>query len=113
LPVDWKISEDTIVWPDNLVICHKPLKEEYITKAPKIIFEILSKSTATKDLKLKYELYEKEGVKYYIVVDGDEEIAKVYKLTNGRYQKIIDAHNESVEFELEECGFKFDFSKIW
>ena len=113
LPVDWKISEDTIVQPDNLVICHKPLKEEYITKAPKIIFEILSKSTATKDLKLKYELYEKEGVKYYIVVDGDEEIAKVYKLTNGRYQKIIDAHNESVEFELEECGFKFDFSKIW
>jgi len=58
LPVDWKIDNHTVVEPDNLVICHEPQNEAYITKAPKVIFEILSKSTAHKDKNLKYSLYE-------------------------------------------------------
>jgi len=113
LPIDWKIDESTVVQPDNLVICHTPLEEAYIKKAPKIIFEILSKSTAVVDKNLKYELYEKEGVNYYIIVDPNESIAKVYELKEGRYIKVYDAHEESVGFELDECSFTFDFSKIW
>ena len=115
LPVDWKIKDDTIVQPDNLVICEKPTNPAYITKSPKIIFEILSKSTANKDLHLKYDIYEKEGVNYYIIVDPDEELAKVYELYHGRYKKVCDATDDKVEFELKECKEKliFDFSKIW
>jgi len=115
LPVDWKVSEDTILQPDNLVICEDTIDKAYITKAPKIIFEILSKSTAKKDLHVKYDIYEKEGVTYYIIVDPDEELAKVYKLYNGSYMKVCDATDETVAFELKECEDKleFDFSKIW
>ena len=115
LPVDWRVSDDTIVQPDNLVICEDNIDRAYIRKAPKIIFEILSKSTAKKDLHVKYDIYEKEGVNYYIIVDPDDEIAKVYKLYNGSYIKVCDATSESVEFELKECKEKleFDFSKIW
>ena len=113
LPIDWKIDESTVVQPDNLVICHTPLEEAYIKKAPKVIFEILSKSTAVVDKNLKYELYEKEGVSYYIIVDPNESIAKVYELKEGRYIKVCDVHEESVDFELDECSFTFDFSKIW
>ena len=40
----------------NLVICHQPRHTTYLTKAAKIIFEIFSKSTATKDKNLKYKL---------------------------------------------------------
>ena len=115
MPIDWKISQDTVVQPDNSVICHKPTHEAYITKAPKIIFEILSKSTEKKDKELKYNLYEQEGVAYYIIVDTIEEIAKVYELKDGRYVKVCDASDESVEFSIKECDTKvtFDFSKIW
>ncbi len=115
MPVDWKIAEDTVVQPDNSVICHEPQNEAYLTKAPKIIFEILSKSTAKKDKGLKYELYEKEGVSYYIIVDPKEKIAKVYELKEGRYIKVCDASDESVEFRVKECDktLEFDFSKIW
>ena len=113
LPIDWKIDESTVVQPDNLVICHTPQEEAYIKKAPKIIFEILSKSTATVDKNLKYELYEKEGVDYYIIVDPKENIAKVYKLNDGRYVKVCDAYEDSVYFELADCSFDFDFAKIW
>ncbi|RUM72960.1 MAG: Uma2 family endonuclease, partial [Sulfurovum sp.] len=103
----------TIVEPDNLVICHEPQNEAYITKAPKVIFEILSKSTAHKDKNLKYSLYEKEGVEYYIIVDPTESLAKVYKLHTGKYIKVCDASDESVSFTLDACDFTFDFGKIW
>ncbi len=113
LPIDWKIDDSTVVQPDNLVICHTPQEEAYIKKAPKVIFEILSKSTATVDKNLKYELYEKEGVNYYIIVDPKESIAKVYRLNDGRYIKVCDAYEDSVDFDLNECSFTFDFAKIW
>lgn len=113
LPVDWKIDGSTIVQPDNLVICHQPKKEVYLQKAPKMIFKILSKSTAMVDKNLKYELYEKEGVAYYIIVDPEEAIAKVYRLLEGRYVKVCDAHEEQVDFDLRDCAFTFDFGKIW
>jgi Uma2 family endonuclease len=115
MPIDWKISEETVVQPDNSVICHTPKNEAYITKAPKIIFEILSKSTAKKDKGVKYDLYEQEGVEYYIIVDPKEEMAKVYKNTKGRFIKICDATDEIVDFDMKECKktVKFNFGKIW
>ena len=115
LPIDWKISEETIVQPDNSVICHTPEHEAYITKAPKIIFEVLSKSTMKKDTGLKFDLYEKEGVEYYVIVNPDERLAKVYKRHEGRFIKMLDASDESFAFELDECGKTkaFEFSKIW
>jgi len=115
LPVDWKISDETIVQPDNSVICHEPIHEAYITKAPRIIFEVLSKTTAKKDKELKYKLYEQEGVIYYIIVDPDEKVAKVYELFNGKYIKVCDASDEVVTFTIKECQseLKFNFAKIW
>lgn len=115
LPINWKISEDTVVQPDNSLICHTPSNEAYISKAPKMIFEILSKSTAKKDTTIKYDLYEKEGVKYYIIVDPEAQVAKIYKLFNGKYVKVDDVSDEVVKFTIEECDLEidFDFSVIW
>ena len=113
LPVDWKIAEDTIVQPDNLVLCYEIDDKPYITKAPTIIFEVLSKSTAIKDINLKYQIYEKEGVKYYVIVNPNDENAKVYKLENYRYVKVADASDEKIKLNLDECNLEFDFSLIW
>ncbi len=113
LPVDWKISEDTVVQPDNLVICYPLEDKPYITKAPVLIFEVISKSTSFKDREIKYRLYEREGVKYYVIVDPDEKMAKVYQLKEGRYIKVSDITDETVQFDLGKCKIQFDFSKIW
>lgn len=113
LPIDWKIDDETVVQPDNLVVCDEDMEGAYIAKAPLIIFEILSKSTAAKDTGLKYELYEKEGVKYYCIVNPDDSVAKVYSLENGKYIKQGDFDKKSYRFELDECVIDFDFSKIW
>ena len=113
LPVDWKINENTVVQPDNLVLCYDPGDKPYITKAPSIVFEVLSKSTATKDLNLKYKIYECEAVTYYVIVSPESESAKVYRLKEDRYVKVADATDDHVDFELQACKFTFDFSLIW
>lgn len=113
LPVDWKIDEHTTVQPDNSVICHIPKHEAFIEQAPELIFEILSKSTASKDINLKFKLYEQEGVKYYVIVNPEGDIAKIYVLKEGRYIKVCDTSDKTITFELEACSIEFDFSKIW
>ncbi len=32
LPVDWKITDDTVVQPDNMVICHQPITSNTLVK---------------------------------------------------------------------------------
>ena len=112
LPVDWIIEEDTIVQPDNMVICYQP-EGKFLTKAPSIIFEILSPSTSQKDRHAKYAIYEREGVSYYCIVDPENKVAKVFRLQNGRYVKQLDATDESFEFGIQDCLLNFDFSRIW
>ncbi len=112
--VDWKIASDTVVRPDTAVICHTPTNDAYLLKAPALIFEILSPSTQQKDRGLKFELYEREGVGYYVIVDPKEEIAKVYRLdVTGHYIKVADVRDESVTFALKGCDIAFEFKKIW
>lgn len=113
LPVDWKIDEQTIVQPDNLVLCGELEKIAYLSKAPILIFEILSKSTAQKDRTTKFNLYEREGVRYYVMVDPKERVAKIFRLQDGRYIKALDAGKDRVEFDLGKCSILFDFAKIW
>ena len=86
----------------------------YLTQTPGIVFEILSPSTAKKDEGIKFELYQKEGVKYYIIVNPETSVAKVFKLTDdGRLIKKKDAKNDVVSLSIEDCKISFDFSKIW
>jgi Uma2 family endonuclease len=53
--------------------------------APDWIIEILSKSTASKDLNEKFELYEFAGVKEYWVVHPHEGTVLIYRLKDGKY----------------------------
>ena len=87
--------------------------QEHITKTPEIIFEIISKSTAKKYEHLKFELYQQEGVEYYVLVYPELKVAKVYKLSNGKYLKVLDASTENIDLEINGCKQVFDFSKIW
>jgi Uma2 family endonuclease len=64
----------TVVQPDLCVICDKSkLDEQGCIGAPDLIVEILSKGNTTKEMKIKYELYEESGVKEYWVVYPYEE----------------------------------------
>lgn len=61
---------DTVVQPDLLVVCDPAkLDEKGVKGAPDLVIEILSESTAHRDLDEKLHLYEKHGVRCYIIAD--------------------------------------------
>ena len=109
---DWKVSEETVLRPDIVLTCGDE-HEAYLTKAPKIIVEILSPSTAKKDETVKFDIYEAEGVQYYILVYPEDLRAKVYHLKEGRYIKLADFTHERLEFDDLNCSLSLDFGKVF
>ena len=110
--IDWIIGEDTVVEPDNLIICYPP-EEAFLTQAPTLIFEILSPSTNKKDRVTKYRLYQEQGVLYYCLVDPDNQSVQIHYLQQGRYEKRAECRQEHFDFNLVAYRFSFDFSRIW
>jgi Uma2 family endonuclease len=75
-PTDVKLSNADIVQPDILVVCDSSkITPSHIEGAPDLVVEVLSPATATRDLREKKALYEKGGVREYIVVDPMEHYA--------------------------------------
>ncbi len=111
MEMDWDISTDTVVRPDSMVLCYEP--DERLTKRPEIIFEVISPNAAKRDEILKFDLYQNEGVPYYILVYPDLRKAKLYKLIDFEYKKIGDFSDESYSFKTKECEIAFDFGFIW
>ena len=109
---DYKLSDDTIFRPDVALICDEP-HDAYITKAPEIVVEVLSPSTAKNDEGYKFQKYEAELVKYYILVYPHELYAKVYKLTDGKYRKQGDFSTESYDFKETLCKASINFEKVF
>ena len=109
---DWKLSDDTVLRPDVVLICDES-HDAYITKAPEIIIEVISKSTAKRDETYKFNTYEKEKVKYYVIVYPDDLRAKVYKLQDAKYDKQGDFSKESYEFEETTCKTSINFDKVF
>jgi len=109
---DWKVNEETVLRPDIVLACEDEGKA-YLTKAPKIIVEILSPSTAKKDETIKFDIYESEGVQYYILVYPDDLKAKVYSLKEGKYIKVGDFTHEVLDFVDLTCSVSLDFAKVF
>jgi Uma2 family endonuclease len=88
-PFDVRLSErtgftdekiETVVQPDLLIVCDKSkLDERGCIGAPDIVVEILSPSTATNDIKIKFDLYQRHGVKEYWIVHPEEQTVMVFK----------------------------------
>ena len=110
--IDYKVSDDTVLRPDIVLTCGET-NESYLSKAPEIVVEILSKSTARRDEKYKFEIYEKEKVKYYILVYPDDLRAKVYKLKDSSYDKEGDFLQESYHFKESTCNVSLDFARVF
>ncbi len=94
-PLDYKISDDTILVPDILIICGE-VKKKYLDFPPALIVEILSPATALRDKHTKYQYYQQQRVPYYLIVDVEQKKIEIYKLTEGAYQ-------------LQEAGASYEF----
>jgi len=109
---DWIVEDDTILRPNISVVCNE--EGDFITKAPEIIVEVVSPSTAKRDEKIKKEIYEKELVKYYILAYPDRLIAKVYKNENAKFKKIGDFDTQTLTLKDNLiCEAEIDFENVF
>ncbi len=83
--LDLYCLDDSVIRPDVLVACYH--QGEKLIRTPELIVEIVSPSTVQQDENLMFELYQKEAVKYYILVYPELKKAKVYRWVDGQYQK--------------------------
>lgn len=75
------------VKPDIVIVCDKnKIHQSRIVGAPELIIEILSKSTAKIDKMIKFNRYQKAGVKEYWIVDPVYETIDVYVLHDHFYK---------------------------
>ncbi|TYQ15714.1 UNVERIFIED_CONTAM: Uma2 family endonuclease [Acetivibrio alkalicellulosi] len=76
-----------VVEPDISIVCDSSKLDERGCKgSPDMIIEILSPSTVKNDRLIKFNKYEKAGVKAYWVVEPDQKLVSVFTLQpNGRY----------------------------
>lgn len=101
---------NTVIQPDICIVCDpSKLDDRGCMGAPDWIIEILSKSTAQKDLKDKFELYESAGVREYWIVHPAEGTILPYKLNKtGQYE--LPRLNPFVEGEHLTVGIFPDMS---
>ena len=88
-PVDVVLSDTDIVEPDLLFISRArehTLTEENVRGAPDLVIEILSPSSADRDLGYKHDLYGRHGVLEYWIVDPMAETVGVHRQRDGRLE---------------------------
>ena len=81
--------EPEVFWiaPDNDHCILAP-DGRYWHGAPDLIVEILSPTTAYRDRGIKFETYQKHGVREYWLVDPDAAFIEVYRLENEQFVRL-------------------------
>lgn len=112
-PIDYKITEDTVLNPDVLLVC-QPIKKAYLDFPPSLVVEILSPATALKDRHTKFDIYEQQQVPYYLLVDVDKKEVEVYMLNEHKVYKGIEVDQKApVRFSFSGCSLDLLLDDIW
>ena len=85
-PTDIVLDEFNVVQPDVFVVCDESkITDENIKGPPDLIVEVISPSTEVKDRREKKNLYERFGVREYILAFPEREYIERYLLREGKY----------------------------
>jgi Uma2 family endonuclease len=87
-PIDVYLAETETYQPDIIFISRERMdimEPERINGAPDLVVEILSPATAYYDLRKKFKVYERCGVKEYWIVDPGERTVQVFVFKEGRF----------------------------
>lgn len=94
-PIDVYLGETETYQPDIIFIARERaniIEPQRINGAPDLVVEILSPATAYYDLRKKFKVYERCGVREYWIVDPEETSVQVFVLKEGRF--VLDQETE-------------------
>lgn len=115
-PMDVKFDDGNVLQPDVLYISEQrkaELVKDRIEGAPDLVIEILSPSNAYYDLRQKKDIYQKYGVKEYIIVDPIALNCELYILKDGVYQLHQKAEKTETIKSLLLPGLGLDLARIF
>ncbi|HRG88751.1 MAG TPA: Uma2 family endonuclease [Chitinophagales bacterium] len=107
-PLDVYLGE-TVLQPDLLFIAEANksiIHSDGLHGAPDVIFEIVSPTNAHHDLKVKFDIYEKYGVKEYFIVYPEDKTVVKYFLCEGKYHEQY-REQAFIKSEIIDCKFNF------
>ena len=112
--IDIKISEDTVLQPDALVVC-KEITKPFLDFAPALVVQVLSPSNAMKDRNNKFYIYQSYKIPYYLIVDADKNTIEIYHLKQtGKYA--LEATDPLLPYSFhfdEDCSAEVSLNNIW
>lgn len=103
-----------MVQPDLCVICDpNKLDDKGCIGAPDLIVEILSPGNSKREMKLKYELYQEQGVSEYWVVRPEERNIHIYVLKDGQYIGVAPVVEDEVITSIKFPTLSFSTEKLY
>ena len=111
--LDNESDDGSVVQPDIVVICNSEIiSGTGCTGAPDMVIEILSPSTASKDMIIKYNRYLRAGVREYWIVDPKTKSVRVCVLKDGKYDSIDYLDPGGIQVNVLE-GCEIDMRRVF
>ena len=115
-PYDVVLSNFDVLQPDVLFVSAERehiISHENIQGAPDLVVEILSPSTASRDWRIKLDLYAEHGVLEYWVVDPDAQRVWVMTRREGALVEVGNYGREDVLASPILPGFSVSLDKVF
>ncbi|NOS99383.1 MAG: Uma2 family endonuclease [Phycisphaerales bacterium] len=87
-PLDVHLPSGDIVEPDILFVstANQAIVQDWVRGSPDLMVEVLSPEGVERDRIVKRDLYARNGVREYWIVDADARAVEVFTLRAGRYE---------------------------
>ncbi|HHV55391.1 MAG TPA: Uma2 family endonuclease [Firmicutes bacterium] len=115
-PLDVYFEPTETFQPDVVFISRDRLniiESDKINGAPDLVVEILSPATAYYDLKKKFRVYEKHGVREYWVVDPEDNSIQIYVLQDRKLKLYQEAIGQGKVQSQLLAGFSVDLADVF
>ena len=114
-PIDLQFDEFNVVQPDIVIVMNvnRIVTPTKIKGVPELVVEILSPSTRDRDLQLKKQLYEQNGVAEYWIVDADNQNVARHGLQKAGTYGQPSQHETEIEFIVGETTVTVDLRRVW
>ncbi|MEW6425970.1 MAG: Uma2 family endonuclease [Bacillota bacterium] len=115
-PLDVYLEETETYQSDIIFISNErlPIIEEKLIKgAPDLVVEILSPGTGYYDLRSKYKVYEKSGVREYWIVDPQCKSVQVFCLRGGKFALDQEVEQQGTVQSRVIAGFAVQVESIF
>ncbi len=106
----------TVVQPDLYIVCDlSKLDDRGCFGAPDMIIEIVSPKNSRRDVKDKFDLYEKYGVREYWIINPTDENVNVFVLNeNAKYQLVgMYAEDDKIPVNIFNGDLKIDLTEVF